>query len=160
MRVWQAVVMGAVFVVGCDPPEPDLGVATEYASELEVDLERMTRMPSGLYYEVLEVGSGEMIERHDTVLVHYEGWLPDGALFYSTRRRDLPFRFLVGAGRAIPGMDEAVQGMRVGEHRLLVVPAPLGYGNEGLGELIPPGTTLVMEVHLEERLPDGPMEGR
>ena len=123
-------------------------VAREYAPELEVDLEAMTETEEGLFYETLQEGSGEVAERGDTVTVHYTGWLPSGETFDSSRDRDEPFQFLLGAGRVIPGWDQGVEGMRVGERRRLVIPPDLGYGASGAGGVIPPDATLVFEVEL------------
>lgn len=123
-------------------------IATEYAPGLGVALGEMTETPSGLRYRVVEEGSGETAESGDTVVVHYTGYLPDGTQFDSSRGRDEPFQFLLGAGRVIPGWDEGVAGMKVGEQRKLVVPPDLGYGAQGAGGVIPPNATLVFDVEL------------
>lgn len=130
-------------------PEP-APLATEYADELEVDLASMQRSDTGLLWETVEAGSGEVARTGDVVSVHYTGWLPDGTKFDSSRDRGEPFEFLVGAGRVISGWDEGVSGMRVGEVRRLVIPPALGYGASGAGGVIPPNATLVFEVELLE----------
>lgn len=125
-------------------------IATEYASELGVDLAAMEETPSGLRYVVVEDGSGEVAEPGDQVVVHYTGWLPTGKKFDSSRDRDEPFSFPLGAGRVIAGWDEGVAGMAVGEKRRLVIPPDLGYGAAGAGTVIPPDATLVFDVELLE----------
>ena len=119
-----------------------------FAPELNVDLSSMTQTPSGLYYEDLEVGTGAEAVGGTDVTVHYTGWLTDGTKFDSSVDRGTPFVFPLGAGRVIAGWDEGVSGMRVGGKRKLVIPAELGYGNNGAGNAIPPGATLVFDVEL------------
>jgi peptidylprolyl isomerase len=120
-----------------------------YAPELEVNIGGMERTDSGLYYEVLEEGSGETVAAGQTAVVHYTGWLPDGTKFDSSRDRAQPFSFAVGAGQVIAGWDEGVAGMAIGEQRKLVIPPDLGYGPMGQGP-IPANATLVFDVELLE----------
>lgn len=111
-----------------------------------------TTTPSGLIYDDVTVGSGEEAVRGRTVSVHYTGWLTDGTKFDSSKDRNEPFEFPLGAGYVIRGWDEGVQGMRVGGVRKLTVPPELGYGARGAGGVIPPNATLVFEVELLEIL--------
>lgn len=104
--------------------------------------------PSGLQYEDLTLGSGDVAQAGDTVVVHYTGWLADGSKFDSSKDRGIPFQFDLGAGEVIRGWDEGVLGMRVGSVRKLTIPAELGYGSRGAGGVIPPNATLVFEVEL------------
>lgn len=60
--------------------------------------------------------SGELIiQDGDLIAVHYDGTLDDGSTFDSSRDRGTPFEFTVGAGEVIPGFDEAVRGLQVGD---------------------------------------------
>jgi FKBP-type peptidyl-prolyl cis-trans isomerase FkpA len=107
-----------------------------------------TTTPSGLQYEELYVGEGDTAQAGQTVTVHYTGWLTDGKKFDSSKDRNDPFQFSLGAGEVIRGWDEGVQGMQVGGVRKLTIPASLGYGARGAGGVIPPNATLVFEVEL------------
>ena len=107
---------------------------------------------SGLQYEDITVGSGAEAKAGAYVSVHYTGWLYQngvkGAKFDSSKDRNDPFVFPLGAGHVIKGWDEGVQGMAVGGTRRLVIPAALGYGARGAGGVIPPNATLLFEVDL------------
>src|SRR3954462_11573548 len=102
---------------------------------------------SGLQYEDIKVGAGQEAKKDDHVTVHYTGWLQNadgsaGAKFDSSKDRDEPFEFPVGAAHVIKGWDQWVEGMKGGGTRTLVIPSALGYGARGAGGMIPPNATL------------------
>ena len=104
--------------------------------------------PSGLVIEDITVGGGAEAAAGQMVTVHYTGWLTDGSKFDSSKDRNDPIVFPLGAGHVIKGWDEGVQGMKVGGTRKLTIPPALGYGARGAGGVIPPNATLVFEVEL------------
>ena len=112
----------------------------------------LTTNPSGLQYEDISVGDGAQATKGSQVTVHYTGWLysggEQGAKFDSSRDRNAPFAFSLGAGMVIKGWDEGVAGMKVGEKRKLTIPPELGYGARGAGGAIPPNAVLVFDVEL------------
>ena len=112
----------------------------------------MQTTPSGLQYDDTTPGTGKKAEAGTLVSVHYTGWLYDdgvkGAKFDSSKDRNDPFEFDLGAGSVIKGWDEGVQGMLEGGTRVLVIPPHLGYGARGAGGVIPPNATLMFEVEL------------
>ena len=110
--------------------------------------ETTTTTASGLKYEDIKEGDGDVATTGKTVSVHYTGWLTSGKKFDSSKDRGQPFDFPLGGGRVIKGWDEGVQGMKVGGVRKLTIPASLGYGSRGAGGVIPPDATLVFEVEL------------
>jgi FKBP-type peptidyl-prolyl cis-trans isomerase len=94
------------------------------------------------------VGKGPSAKSGDRVTVDYTGWLADGTKFDSSKDRNQPFSFSLGAGDVIPGWDQGVAGMKVGGKRKLTIPPDLGYGARGAGGVIPPNATLIFEVEL------------
>lgn len=107
-------------------------------------------IPGGLIIEDLALGRGAVAEHGDDIVVHYVGKLLDGQQFDSSRSRRDPLDFALGAGDVIKGLDQGVQGMRVGGVRKLTIPAELAYGEQGCGGVIPPNATLVFDVELLE----------
>jgi len=112
----------------------------------------MITTDTGLQFEDTTPGTGAEAKPGAPVTVHYTGWLYNdgvkGAKFDSSKDRNDPFQFDLGAGTVIKGWDEGVQGMKVGGTRLLVIPPQLGYGARGAGGVIPPNATLMFEVEL------------
>ena len=112
----------------------------------------MPTTPSGLQYEDTTVGDGAEAKPGHHVHVHCTGWLYNdgvqGAKFDSSRDRNDPFAFSLGAGQVIKGWDEGVAGMKIGGQRTLIIPASLGYGARGAGGVIPPNATLKFDVEL------------
>ena len=108
-----------------------------------------------LQMQDVTVGSGAEARAGRPVRVHYTGWLYDaskpdhrGTKFDSSKDRNEPFEFNLGAREVIAGWDQGVAGMKVGGTRILTIPPDLGYGARGAGGVIPGNATLVFEVEL------------
>lgn len=134
MKKLLAVVFGMLMIVGPG------GAEEQAPSEITT--------ASGLKYQVLTAGVGAPAHAGQNVSVHYTGWLLDGTKFDSSVDRNEAFRFTLGKKMVIPGWDEGVAGMQIGEKRKLTIPPALGYGQRGAGRVIPPNATLIFEVQL------------
>jgi peptidylprolyl isomerase len=119
---------------------------TTFASSLGIDLTATgwTRTASGLYYRTLSAPTGTpaTVTSGKHVTVRYTGWLSTGTQFQSST-----IDFDLGRGQVIPGWDEGILGMRVGERRRLLIPPALGYGAGGSGP-IPGNAVLVFDVEV------------
>ena len=101
---------------------------------------------SGLQYKVIKEGSGDKPKDTDVVETNYRGTTIDGKEFDSSAKHGSTASFPVNG--VIKGWSEALKLMPVGAKWELYVPPDLAYGDEGYGDDIAPGSTLVFEVEL------------
>ncbi|PHQ58979.1 MAG: peptidylprolyl isomerase [Maribacter sp.] len=105
---------------------------------------------SGLRYKIIQKGKGAKAEKGQQVSVHYEGSLLNGQVFDSSYKRKEPIDFKLGVGQVIPGWDEGISLMQVGDKARFIIPSNLAYGSAGAGGAIPPDATLLFDVELME----------
>ena len=119
---------------------------------IEAELEKLAsgfeKTESGLRYQILQKVEGKQAQKNDIVSVHYKGQLADGTVFDSSYKRNDPIEFTLGAGQVIPGWDEGVALLHVGEKARFVIPSILAYGSRGAGGVIPPNANLIFDVEL------------
>ena len=127
--------------------QPTVNVGGSTASSPPTPIGQSTKTASGLEYATLKEGEGVPAKSGQTVTMHYVGTLADGSKFDSSRDRGKPFVTQIGTGSVIPGWDEGVPGMKIGEQRKLIIPPNLAYGNQDKGD-IPPNSTLTFVVEL------------
>lgn len=129
-----------------------------------------TKLPSGLIYKIYENGSGKKPANGTTVFVNYSGFLEDGTLFDTSNPEiaksfgkfddqraaqngysALPFE-IGSKGKMIPGFEEGLSLLNIGDKAILFIPSNLGYGENGAGNVIPPNANIIFEVELLEKL--------
>jgi FKBP-type peptidyl-prolyl cis-trans isomerase FkpA len=150
LSVFVLVAMQGVTAVAVSAQAPPATLSTQGSSKLNA-------MSNELKKTDTKQGTGAEAVTGKPVIVHYTGWLYDpakpdgkGTKFDSSRDRQVPFGFFLGAGRVIKGWDEGVVGMKVGGQRTLIIPPAMGYGDRGAGGVIPPNATLIFDVELIE----------
>ncbi|MDR2398279.1 MAG: peptidylprolyl isomerase [Spirochaetaceae bacterium] len=108
-----------------------------------------TLSPSGIYYLIQKAGTGDKPSRGKTVALTYKGMLLSGKVFDGSDIQGGPLEFRVGMGEVIPGWEETVLDMQLGEKRLVVIPPELAYGDQAVGNgIIPANSFLVFEMEL------------
>jgi peptidylprolyl isomerase len=103
---------------------------------------------SGLKYIEIKVGTGLAPKTGQICAMDYTGWLTNGTKFDSSHDHGKPYPVPLGMGRVIKGWDEGISTMKMGGQRRLIVPPQLGYGERGMGGVIPPNATLIFDVEL------------
>ncbi|MFA6094709.1 MAG: FKBP-type peptidyl-prolyl cis-trans isomerase [Candidatus Paceibacterota bacterium] len=124
----------------------------EITNTNEITAVQNTTTPSsnaeGLIIEDTKIGTGAEAVKGKKITVQYTGKLTNGQVFDSSIPRGQAFEFTLGIGQVIRGWDEGFAGMKVGGKRTLTIPPELGYGDQGAGDAIPPGATLIFDVEL------------
>ena len=151
-RAATVIVVALVAVVGiaCSDSPTDVGFEvieeTTFDPSLSINLDSMTRTPTGVYWQDIVVGAGDPAVLGVTPLVTYTLWLTDG-----TEVDAGTFSFLMGNNRVIAGFEDGLLNTRTGGTRRMVIPPNRGYGGvEQPG--IPPGSVLVFEVTVDSIL--------
>lgn len=132
---------------------------------------KTTTTASGLQYSILQKGTGVKPAEGKDIYVHYAGYLEDGTLFDSSyeainkmygkfdqnranQNGYQPFPFKYGSkGGLIPGFLEGINNMNFNDKAIFFIPANLGYGERGAGNVIPPNSNIIFEVEILESLP-------
>jgi FKBP-type peptidyl-prolyl cis-trans isomerase len=151
--IWLGMAMA---LAACGNSGTDDNATVEQAMPEAPAIEAVEIVP-GLSMRMLQEGTGAVAEVGHTAVVHYTGWLFDpseennrGNKFDSSVDRGQHFSFPLGGRRVIRGWDEGVVGMKIGEVRELTIAPEMAYGDRQVGDLIPPGSTLVFEVELAD----------
>ena len=140
---------------GGEPQAADPTTSAPAAAAAPAAVETQVADVSALVKDDTKVGTGAEARPGMTVSVHYTGWLYDptaadkhGKKFDSSKDRNEPFEFPLGASQVIAGWDQGVAGMKVGGTRILTIPSNMGYGARGAGGDIPPNAALLFQVEL------------
>ncbi|GBQ70132.1 peptidyl-prolyl cis-trans isomerase [Ameyamaea chiangmaiensis NBRC 103196] len=132
---------------GGHPDEPELTPAQQFAKERSEPGVKV--LPDGLAYKVLKSGPTDGAQPHPggTMLVIYEGRLPDGSIFDSSDQHGNGAYMQMPLDGLVKGWMEALPMMHVGDIWMLYVPPELGYGHKAMG-IIPKDSPLVFRIQL------------
>lgn len=129
-----------------------------------------TKSSTGLLYSIFEKGTGKKPTNGSTVYVRYAGFLENGTLFDTSSievakafgkfdpQREAqngyaPIPFTIGSkGAMIPGFEEGLSKLNFGDKAILFIPSNLGYGENGVSDVIPPNANIIFEVEVVEKM--------
>ncbi|XP_035205858.1 FK506-binding protein 15-like isoform X2 [Stegodyphus dumicola] len=125
---------------------------SEFAKQIALAKANCQGKNLSLVIQDLLQGEGPGLESGDSAEVKYIGWLLQnysfGQVFDSNMSSESFFRVRLGKSKVIKGWNEGLLGAQKGCKRLLIVPPNLAYGSEGMGNTIPPHSTLIFEIHV------------
>jgi FKBP-type peptidyl-prolyl cis-trans isomerase len=142
-------VLSTLFLVSCDPGKK---MAREEQAQIDAYLNdnpdlAFQMQPSGLYYYPIQQGTGITPVIHDTAWVKYTGQFLNGTVFDTNVGSTDSLYFPVAEGWMIPGIDEAITLMKVGEKAMFLLPSSLAYGSTGK-YVIPGYTPILFDLEL------------
>ena len=120
--------------------------------EVEKNFPGFEKTADGIYFKITKEGSGEKCGEGKNVRTEYKGYLVNGQVFDGSAKLlkggHEPLDFITAAKQMIPGFDLAVQDMKVGEVRTVVLPPDLAYGANGIPGVIPENSFLAFDIEL------------
>lgn len=123
--------------------QKDENIIIEYASEKGIDVERTQ---SGLYYTIIDKGTGPKVQRGESLTAQYKGYFTDGKEFDSSYRRNRPMVF--NQGQMVAGWNEGLLLMNKGGKAKFLIPSQLGYGSRGFPGAVPPNRVIIFDLEL------------
>jgi len=99
-----------------------------------------------------KTGDGFKIINHTKVKVHYKGLFENGLEFDNSYKRGQPIVFQIGTNQVIKGWELGLLGMKIGGKRTISIPPELAYGAKGIGDQIPPNSTLIFEIEIVDAI--------
>lgn len=106
------------------------------------------KLANGITYYTIDHGHGNCAKAGDNVYIHYTGWLPDGAIYTTTRQSANALRFTAGVGETFAGLDTALMLMSEGAKCRFVIPGDMAYGDKGYSNRIPPHSDLTLDIEM------------
>lgn len=138
--------LGACLSLDVAEPEdiPSDPATESYAPSTGVDISKMTKMPNGIYYQDLIVGTGDPLTEKKIVNLTFFAMLPNGFIFDRATQQSL-----VDLRQVLTGFGDGMIGMRPGGTRKIAVPSALAYGPRGAAGLgVPTNSTIVYDIAL------------
>lgn len=111
--------------------------------------QRSVRTKSGLYYTILEKGSGPKAKAGNEVLIYETTSYRNGTVLYSNYNSATPVKVLIGGNQATAAVDEGLRGMQAGEVRELTAP-PYLVKRKSYPQNVSPDSTLVIKIRLDK----------
>lgn len=105
---------------------------------------------TGLRYQIINQGEGELIKKGDIVTLEYELFLLNGNLIYSSENEGYK-TFLVGRGGVESGLEEAILKLKKNSSAILILPSHLAHGLIGDGGKIPSRAALLYKIKVIDK---------
>lgn len=146
MRLFSILASFLILLSACNSGGSSDGTGDSSDSTQAMQGETMT-MPSGVEITIAQAGDGIRPQLGQKVTVSYTGMLSDGTIFDQSQP-EKPMQFVLGSGQGIPGWHEGIAQLSKGAVATIVIPSDQGFGEQGLGGLIPPNEIITFDVEI------------
>jgi FKBP-type peptidyl-prolyl cis-trans isomerase len=126
--------------------------ASHGSNTLTGTLPTITTISDGLQVATLTAGTGSTLQDGQIVNITYTGYLLNGTSI-GTNVGGTPLPLTIGSSSNIKGFNEGIAGMKLGETRLLIIPAALAFGSKGQSPNIPPNATIIYTIQALSLVP-------
>ena len=108
---------------------------------------QVTPTETGVYYIEITKGTGPIVNIGDMVSIHYNLYNIEDKLIETSYGAE-PMQFIYGRGEMVPGIEEALEYMRVGGKATIIVPSTMGFGDVAIDKELPANSTVVFDIEL------------
>ena len=108
---------------------------------------QVTPSETGVYYLEITKGTGPIVNIGDMVSIHYNLYNIEDKLIETSYGAE-PMQFIYGRGEMVPGIEEALEYMRVGGKATIIVPSTMGFGDVAIDKELPANSTVVFDIEL------------
>jgi FKBP-type peptidyl-prolyl cis-trans isomerase FkpA len=107
----------------------------------------MKESPTGLWYQILNEGSGDTFTGSDKIVMDYECALLDGTICYSSKKLGQK-EIILGRSEMESGLREGLRMLKPGSEAIFILPPYLAYGLIGDGKMIPSRAIIVYNINI------------
>lgn len=99
-----------------------------------------------------EIKKDDPISKSDVVMVNYTARVAAGEVYDSNKELGKPVPLMPGIGMMLPGWEQGLLMMSVGDKGRIMIPNALAYGEDGYMTIVPPDADIIVDIEIVERL--------
>lgn len=114
--------------------------------------EMVWQRDDGLRVEWTEKQTTNKVELNDVILVNLEARVATGDVYDSNAKLGHPVPMKTNIGMMVPGFQQGLLEMHVGDLGRIMIPSPLGYGENGYRDKVPDNADLIIEIEVVDKI--------
>jgi FKBP-type peptidyl-prolyl cis-trans isomerase len=114
--------------------------------------EMVFQREDGLRIEWTIKKTDQPIQLNDVVMVNYKARVASGEQYDSNDEVGEPVPLKTNIGMMVKGLEAGLLKMNIGDKGRILIPANLGYGENGYSTIVPPDADLIIEIEIVRRI--------